>query len=85
MNYNKNDLNLTVKGTDKIVTNKNKSEFYNIKTGRSIKVVRNCRSFGIWSRRKFIPLSRIEFQKQIDADYSEELRNVLDQLSRLSV
>lgn len=32
INYNENDLNLYVKGTDKIVTNKNKSKFYNLKT-----------------------------------------------------
>lgn len=76
---NENDLNSHVKGTDKIVTNKNKSEFYNLKTGRKIKVVRNCRSFGIWSKRKFIPLSKIEIQEENNNDYSYDLLNLLSQ------
>ena len=79
MVHNENDLNLHVKGTDKIVTNKNKSEFYNLKTGRKIKVVRNCRSFGIWAKRKFIPLSKIEIQEPSKNNYSDDLRHLLSQ------
>tara|TARA_R110002051_G_C8769409_1_gene503318 strand:+ start:3435 stop:3683 length:249 start_codon:yes stop_codon:yes gene_type:complete len=79
MYYNENDLNLHVKGTDKIVTNKSKSEFYNLKTGQKIKVVRNCRSFGIWNKRKFIPLSKIEIQEEQENNYSDDLINLLNQ------
>ena len=79
MKTKENDLNLPVKGTDKIVTNKTKSEFYNLKTGRNIKVVRNCRSFGIWAKRKFIPLSKIEIQEPEQNNYSEDLKHLLSQ------
>ena len=85
MNYNENDLNYTVKGTDKIVTNKIKTEFLNIKTGRKVNVVRNCRSFGIWNKRKFIPLSKIEFEKKEITNHSEDLTNLLRQFESINV
>lgn len=83
MVHNENDLNFTVLGTDKIVANKNKSEFYNLKTGRNIKVVRNCRSFGIWYKRKFIPLSKIEIEDQSKMSDSSQLNRLLNELSNL--
>lgn len=83
MVHNENDLNFTVLGTDKIVTNKNKSEFYNLKTCRKVKVVRNCRSFGIWNKRKFIPLSKIEIQEPEKEVGSSQLNRLLNELSNL--
>jgi hypothetical protein len=76
---NKNDLNNTLKDYHYIKTNEKQTLFFNEKTGRNIKVVRNCRSFGIWIGKKFIPLSKIEIANKVKIKGSEDLMRLLSQ------
>ena len=78
---NKNDLNFNLKGYNFIKLNELKTLFFNSKTGNNIKVVRNCRSFGIWIGRKFLPLSKIEHEDVIDNSHmSDDLKYLLSKL-----
>tara|TARA_R110000772_G_C13310212_1_gene439996 strand:- start:32245 stop:32493 length:249 start_codon:yes stop_codon:yes gene_type:complete len=81
---NENDLNYYLLGYGYIKTNLLKTIFYNNKSGRYIKVVRNCRSFGIWIGKKFLPLSKVEHQKEIDnSNMSDDLINLISELNKV--
>lgn len=75
-----NALNYKIKNSEHILYNEMKTIFYNSRTGRYLKLVNNNRSFGIWIGKKFLPLSKVEHQKEIDnSNMSDDCRHLLSQ------
>lgn len=75
-----NALNYRINKAEHISYNNIKTIFYNTKTQRRINVVENSRSFGIWIGRKFLPLSKIEHEKELkEVHRTDDLNYILSQ------
>ena len=68
-----------------IKTNKQKTVFFNEKTGRYINVNCNSRCYGIWiSKGKFLSLSKMEIEENYKQDeHSEALTKLINDLKKI--